>query len=123
MGGWRYTPEKWTVQCIIRVAHDLMCTIFSGYTSIHRKSITAVPYHLIFNAIKRLKFSLTLILLTLLLLMWLTMYFRFGGWRYTLFVLNNQNHCYMPKSNDKEITQYSYNLRHIRNLHFLAVEG
>ena len=40
--------------------------------------------------------SLTLTLLTALP----TTYFRFGGWRYTLYVLNNQNHCYTPKLND-----------------------
>ena len=38
------------------------------------------------------------IILTLtLLLTLLTTYFRFGGWRYTLFVLINQNPRYMPK--------------------------
>ena len=46
------------------------------------------------------KISLTLTLLTALLLTSLTAYFRFGGWMYTLFVLTNQNHCYMPKLND-----------------------
>ena len=30
----------------------------------------------------------------------LTKYFWFGGWRYTLFILTNQNHCDMPKLND-----------------------
>ena len=49
---------------------------------------------------KCLKFSLTLTLLLTLLMT----YFRFGGWRYTLFVLTNQNHCYMQKLNDIEIT-------------------
>ena len=37
-------------------------------------------------------------MLTLLLLMLLTTYFRFGGWRYTLFVLTNQNHCSCRKN-------------------------
>ena len=41
---------------------------------------------------------------TVLLLTLLTAYFLFGGWRYTLFILTNQNHCYMLKLNDKEIS-------------------
>ena len=45
-----------------------------------------------------------LTLLTALLLTLLTTYSRFGGWRYTLFVSTNQNHCYMPKLNDMYIT-------------------
>ena len=32
-------------------------------------------------------------------------YFRCDGWRYTLFVLTNQNHYYMPKLNDTSIHQ------------------
>ena len=30
-------------------------------------------------------------------------YFWFGWWRYTFFMLTNQNHCYMPKLNDLRI--------------------
>ena len=40
-----------------------------------------------------------------LLLTLLTTNFRFGGWRYTIFVLTNQNHCYMPKLNGTSIHQ------------------
>ena len=36
------------------------------------------------------QFSLTLTLLTALLLTLITFYFRFGGWKYTLFVSTNQ---------------------------------
>ena len=49
-----------------------------------------------FKTHKCLKFSLLLTLLTALLLT----YFPFGGWRYTLSVLTNQNLCYMLKLND-----------------------
>ena len=48
---------------------------------------------------KCLKFSLMLTLQTVSILTLLTTYFQFGGWRYTLFVLTNQNHCYMTKLN------------------------
>ena len=41
-----------------------------------------------------------LTLLTALLLTLLTTYFWFGGWDYTLFVLINQNHYFMPKLNE-----------------------
>ena len=36
----------------------------------------------------------------------LTTYFQFGGWRYTLFMLTNQNHCYMRKLNDMRMKYY-----------------
>ena len=48
------------VHCIMHVAHDVYCCpFFLGggglYTSIHRKIITVIPYHLIFNALKMLQ--------------------------------------------------------------------
>ena len=49
-------------------------------------------------------------LLTALLLTLLTVYFRFDGWRYILFVFANQNHCYMPKLNDIEIMKTLFTL-------------
>ena len=77
----------------MRVAHDVECTVhFCGIPPSTEKLLLRFPYHLIFDVLKRLKFNLTLTLLTT--------YFRFGGWRYTLFVLTNQNHCYMSKLND-----------------------
>ena len=63
---------------IMCVAHDaMMCTvsIFEVYTSIHRK----MSYHLVFNALKYLKLSLLLTLVTVLPLTFLTTYFRFTG--------------------------------------------
>ena len=45
-------PEKWWANRIMRVAHDVMCTVhFSGYNSIQRKIITVISYHLILNVI------------------------------------------------------------------------
>ena len=62
---------------------------------------------------KCLEFSLILMLLTTLLLTLLTTCFRFGRWKYTLFVFTNQNHCYMPKLNDKGISSPS-----VKSLHY-----
>ena len=40
----------------MRVSHDVMCTVhLSGYTSIHRKIITVITYHLIKNALQMSK--------------------------------------------------------------------
>ena len=44
-----------------------------------------------------------LTMLTALLLRWLTTYFRFGGSRYTIFVLTNQKLRNIPKLNDNNI--------------------
>ena len=52
---------------------------------------------------KCLEFSLTLTLPTALLLTLLTLYFQFCRWRYTLFVLTNQNRYYMSKLNDHPV--------------------
>ena len=45
-GGWRYTSKKWTVHRIMCVVHDViyMYGHFSGYTSIHRKTVTVITY-------------------------------------------------------------------------------
>ena len=53
-------PEKWTVHRIMRVEHDVKCTVhFTGvYMYLHpskKKIITVISYHLIFNAIKTSK--------------------------------------------------------------------
>ena len=57
---------------------------------------------------KGLKFRLMLTLLTALLLTLLTTYFWFGGWRYTLFILTNQNHSYMPNLNDCKFPMFCF---------------
>ena len=80
-------------------ARSAWCDVYRSFfrgIPIHRQIVTVITYHLdlskLFKTLyKCLKFTLTLTLLTLLLLTLLKMYFRFGGWRYTLFVLINQS--------------------------------
>ena len=99
------------------VVHDVMCTVhYVGVYIQSPKIINVIPYNLIFNSLKFLKERLPLKLLTALLSTLLTTYFRFGGWRYTLFVLTNHNHCYMPKLNDLFLFKH---LQHSTVLHEL----
>ena len=88
--------------------HNVMFTVhFSVYISTHQKLVTVntLFVSLFKTHYTYLKFSLTLTLLPLLLLRLLTTYFQFRGWRHTLHVWTNQNHCCMSKLNDKNNVQ------------------
>ena len=79
-------------------------TIFSGYTSIHRKILLFnITFHLIFNAIKTPKWQFDVNVANGIAIDVANDALPVWWMEYTLFVLTNQNHCYMPKFNDFSI--------------------